>query len=77
MQKDFQGFQFIIVPIVDNSDATIELRMRVIHIETDIWLEACVLDDYVKKHGGAYVIVLMQDLVRMLKTKLGYTDHLQ
>jgi hypothetical protein len=77
MEKDFSAFQFIIQPSLHDNSDIINLILVVLHIETDINTNALIDANKLKQFGMGYLFGLMQELVHILKTKLGYVDHLE
>lgn len=77
MEKDFSDFQFIIQPSLNDKSDVIILILVALHIETNINTNALIDGEKLRKFGQGYLFGLMQELTLILKTKLGYTDHLE
>ena len=77
MEKDFYDFQFFIQPSFNEENDTIDMVLAVHHIETDINTNAVIDQNELRLYGTGYIFGLMQDLIIILKKKLGYTSHLE
>ena len=77
MQKDFYDFQFFIQPSANQENDTIDMILAVHHIESDINTNAIIDQSQLKLLGTGYIFELMQDLIMILKKKLGYRSHLE
>ena len=77
MQKDFYDFQFFIQPSINEENDTIDMILAVHHIETDINTNAVLEQKQLRLLGTGYIFSLMQELIMILKKKLGYTSHLE
>ena len=77
MEKDFSEFQFMIQPSFNEENDTIDMILPVHHIETDINTNATIDQSQIRLLGTGYIFGLMQDLIMILKKKLGYTSHLE
>lgn len=69
LEKDFNGFQIQIVPT--------NLILVVLHIETNIYTDAQICTKNLQEFGAVYLLKLMEELVCLLKKRIGYTHHLE
>lgn len=77
MLIDFHGFQFFIQPSFNEENDFIDMILGINHIETNINTNAVLDQSQLRLLGTSYIFSLMQELMLILKLKLGDNSHLE
>ena len=76
IQEDFRDFQAVLMPQIGEENC-IPLILIVYHIETYLCTNVLLDENKLKKLGCSYLLEEIEEVIKILKDELKYTQHLE